>query len=300
MSLISLFNFLIDIITYSVIISWIVKICYFIYSFFIRKPCSIITKYGADSWALISDGTSEVGKELTLQLAKEGFNLFIIGKDTDLLNAVSKEIRKRFNVKVEFLTVDLSKYTKYEEYRILFEEYFKNKSVNILVNNIGIYYNESFKQISLDQTLKTVTLNCYPQVYLTKLFIQNLKGSKGGIISLSSLAANIYTSKMNVYSATKRFNHYISKGLSLEEKNLDIISVKLGTCENGKFGFEIQPLQYIKGIFADFTYEKETNGCLIFKIQEYLISCLPSWIVTIFAEYLTSKDLNKTNYNKEK
>ncbi len=303
MSFISLFITFIDIIAYTFIICWILKLSYFIYSFLFRKPCNILKKYGTDSWALITGGTKGIGKEIAYILAEKGFNLFIIARDKDLLKNVSQEISTKFKVRVEYLSVDFSKYTKFEDYKLIFEEHFKNKPIRLLVNNVGIYYNESFKEISLEKTLNTITIHCYPQVYLSKLFIDNLKGTKGGIISISSLTADITISNMNVYSATKRFNDYISKGLSLEEKELDVLSVKPGACETDLVKavadgwFVIKPSLCAKAIFDDFTYEKETNGYITHKIISYFISRFPAWFATFIAEQ--RKEFKNKNYTKK-
>ena len=49
-------------------------------------------RYGAGSWAVVTGSTDPLGKEVAKQLAREGFNIVLVGKELSDLNAIAKDI----------------------------------------------------------------------------------------------------------------------------------------------------------------------------------------------------------------
>ena len=55
------------------------NICIFIKKYFLLKQKDLALRYGKNSWAVITGGSSGQGKEFALQLAQSGFNIVLIG-----------------------------------------------------------------------------------------------------------------------------------------------------------------------------------------------------------------------------
>ena len=51
-------------------------------------------RYGKDSWALVTGCTAGIGKDIALELAKEGFNIVVVSRNEKKLNEVCDEIKK--------------------------------------------------------------------------------------------------------------------------------------------------------------------------------------------------------------
>lgn len=62
------------------------------YPFFLATPCDLKALAGS-SWAVVTGSTDGIGKAYAIGLAKRGFNLLLISRSEEKLNAVSSEIR---------------------------------------------------------------------------------------------------------------------------------------------------------------------------------------------------------------
>jgi short-subunit dehydrogenase len=49
-------------------------------------------RYGADSWAVITGSTDGIGKACAKHLARQGFNIVLIARNLEKLNATAKEL----------------------------------------------------------------------------------------------------------------------------------------------------------------------------------------------------------------
>ncbi len=86
-----------------------------IYPFFIAKPCNLKTLAGS-SWAVVTGSTDGIGKAYAIELAKKGFNLVLISRSAEKLEAVKSEIKSLTpsndirTITFDFVTANVSDY----------------------------------------------------------------------------------------------------------------------------------------------------------------------------------------------
>lgn len=93
--------------------------------------------YG-DGWAVITGASDGLGKQYAMQLAQQGFNVVLIARNREKLEAVAQIIRNRFSVEVQIVVFDFSTLCSLGSIRIL--ESKLNEiigPISILVNNVG-------------------------------------------------------------------------------------------------------------------------------------------------------------------
>jgi 17beta-estradiol 17-dehydrogenase / very-long-chain 3-oxoacyl-CoA reductase len=84
----------------------------------------------------------------------------------------------------------------------------------------------------------------------------------------------------NVYSASKAFDDYLSRALSYEYPELDIISLRPSevstpmTCHKKDF-LTISPDECAEGLLKDLSYEKTSNGPISHKLQSGFYQIVP-------------------------
>merc|ERR1719326_2236584 len=86
----------------------VVHLAFLIYKFFLR-PAKDLKKYG--EWAVVTGCTSGIGRAYAFELAKQGFNIFLLSRSEDSLKSLEQEIRSKYStLKVEHLAVDFAKF----------------------------------------------------------------------------------------------------------------------------------------------------------------------------------------------
>jgi FlaA1/EpsC-like NDP-sugar epimerase len=54
----------------------------FLKAHYLRSPYKLIERYGKeDSWVVVTGGSDGIGAEICEQMAKEGFNICIVGRN---------------------------------------------------------------------------------------------------------------------------------------------------------------------------------------------------------------------------
>jgi short-subunit dehydrogenase len=150
--------------------------------------------------ALITGGTSGIGKELAKLFAQDQYNLIIVARNQEELDTTANEL-KTYGVHVQTIAKDLSKT---EEAKALCDEV--NTQIDVLVNDAGQGVYGLFTDNELERELDIIHLNIGATVILTKYFLKEMVArGEGKILNLGSVAGKLPGPWQAVYHATKAF-----------------------------------------------------------------------------------------------
>lgn len=161
--------------------------------------------------------------------------MVIHGRNEEKLKGVCKELEvlaTKFKVQVEYVVSDADDVSEKNLQRVV--ERFKERSLKVLVNNVGIGQGGKVKVGELEDgdVEKCLRVNCLYPTLLTKTLIPTmLKGSgRNVIVNLASVAALITCPLSSVYGATKAFNRSFSNSIGAEyaEQGVDVLTVNPG------------------------------------------------------------------------
>lgn len=151
--------------------------------------------------ALITGGTSGIGKELAKLFAQDQYNLIIVARDKSGLDSTASEL-SAFGIKVETISKDLSNM---DEAFALCQE-LGDRRVDVLVNDAGQGVYGLFKDNDIERELDIIHLNICATVILTKHFVQQMAvRGEGKVLNLGSIAGKVPGPWQAVYHATKAF-----------------------------------------------------------------------------------------------
>lgn len=245
--------------------------------------------------ALITGGSSGIGRDLAMLLSRKGYDLILASRNTYKMN----QLKNYLPTKVKIITVDLS--VKEDCFK-LYEEV-KDLNIDILINNAGFGYYGNFLNNSLENDLEMINLNIQAVHILTKLFLNDFKNRNSGyIMNIASFAGFSSGPLMCTYYATKNYVLRLSEGvyeeLRREGSNVHICAVCPGPVATsfneraGVYGFKI----------------KEQNSLYVAKIS--LIEMFEKKPVIITSDllklsywgekFLSEKMLMKVAYNFQK
>ncbi len=84
-----------------------------------------------------------------------------------------------------------------------------------------------FIEKGLKEVLETVEINLTPYAMLTRLVVSEMRkrGTRSGVVSISSGSGKPGFPLIPVYSATKGFGDVFSRSMAVEEEQIDFMSV---------------------------------------------------------------------------
>jgi NAD(P)-dependent dehydrogenase (short-subunit alcohol dehydrogenase family) len=192
--------------------------------------------------ALVTGSTAGIGLEIARSLAAEGANVIITGRNEDKLDRALSDLRGFSRGKVTAVLADAGTA---EGALTLIREV---PSVDILVNNLGIYESKNFADITDENWLHMFEVNVLSGVRLARAFFPAMLARNWGrIIFVSSEAARVTAPDMIHYGMTKTAQLAISRGLAVATKGTGVTvnSVLPGPTRSEAIG------EFLKGFSSD-------------------------------------------------
>ncbi|MFM9278836.1 SDR family NAD(P)-dependent oxidoreductase [Paenibacillus jiagnxiensis] len=168
--------------------------------------------------ALVTGSTKGIGKAIAIELAKEGVNVLINGRNYEEAEQVVNEIKSIFpDTAPQNAAADL---VDIEQREALFERF---PSVDILVNNMGIYEIMQYEDVDDEIWEKYFRTNVLAANGLSKFYLPAmLKNDYGRIIFIASEEAVMPSGQMPQYAVTKSMLLSLSKSLSKLTKETEV------------------------------------------------------------------------------
>jgi short-subunit dehydrogenase len=164
--------------------------------------------------ALITGGSSGLGAAFATQLAAKGYNLLLVARRADRLEALAKDLDWQHDVRVETLVADL---TTPDGLAAAEKRIYAAEDLEILINNAGFGTMGKFFQADVEVQEEMHRLHIIAPLRLTRAALEGMvERGRGGVILVSSVAAFLAAPGSVSYCATKRWMNAFAEGLSLE------------------------------------------------------------------------------------
>ncbi len=136
--------------------------------------------------ALITGATRGIGKEIAIELAKEGCNLIINYKESeDLAEKLKEELEETYNIKVLTLQADMS--NEQDINNMVNKSLETFKTIDILVNNAAIAIDTTIEDKTKENFMKILETNLVGPFILSRLVGNHMmKQKQGKIINIAS------------------------------------------------------------------------------------------------------------------
>ena len=164
--------------------------------------------------ALITGASSGIGASYADRLARRGYDLVLVARDRDRMEAIATPLRAETGATIDVLRADLTKPADLHAVEARLRD---DASVILLVNNAGAGDFGGFTNPDLDAAEKLIALNVTAVMRLAGAIIPRLLASGGGsIINVASVLAFGPEVLPGVYSSTKAFVLTFSQSLQVE------------------------------------------------------------------------------------
>ncbi len=178
------------------------------------------------SYVLIIGAKSDIAKETARVYAKNGYDLYLAGRDINSLEGLAKDINIRSNVKVELKELDLTQFETHQDFYNNLDE----KPLGVVVV-AGYMADQKECENDWDKTLNTINVNYSGVVSILNIAANEMeKERRGFIVGVSSVAGDRGRKANYIYGSAKAaFSAYLS-GLRnrLFESGVQVLTVKPG------------------------------------------------------------------------
>src|SRR6267154_3393221 len=186
--------------------------------------------------ALVTGSTAGIGFAIAKSLAKEGAHVFVNGRTQPRVDEAVASIRRHAaGAKVEGITADFSGATGANTVIA------KLPTVDVLVNNVGIFEPKPFAEIPDADWYRFFEINVMSGVRLSRHYLSGmLKRNWGRILFMSSESAVQIPAEMVHYGMTKTAQIAVARGIaeSVAGTGVTINSILAGPTESeGVSGF---------------------------------------------------------------
>lgn len=151
---------------------------------------------------VITGASRGIGKELAEQFAKEGANLFLCSRNMDKTIDWQNELMSANGIQVSSFDVDVEKTAAVKTFAAQLLN--ATNSIDVLINNAGIYVPGSIYNEPEGQLEKMLSVNLIAAYHLTRALVPSMINRKAGhIFNISSIAALKAYSNGGSYSISK-------------------------------------------------------------------------------------------------
>jgi uncharacterized protein len=191
---------------------------------------ALCKRYG--SWAVVTGASDGIGRAFAVELARQGLNLVLVARRTELLESLAGELRRKHAVVCRVVTADLAETNAVS----LLLASTSDLDVGLLVAAAGFGTSGPFLSAPLDNECDMVAVNCTAVLTLSHGYGQRFAArGRGGLVLMSSLLGFHGTPGAAHYAATKAYVQSLAEGLRIEwlPLGLDVIASAPGPISSG-------------------------------------------------------------------
>ena len=190
--------------------------------------------------ALVTGSTAGIGFAIARSLADEGAHVFVNGRTQERVDAAVEAIRSQAaTIKVDGIVADFSSSAGAEAVIA------KLPTVDVLVNNVGIFEPKPFAEIPDADWFRFFEINVMSGVRLSRHYLaEMLKRNWGRIIFISSESAVQIPSEMVHYGMTKTAQVAVARGIaeSVSGTGVTVNSILPGPTESEGVGSFVEAM----------------------------------------------------------
>ena len=165
--------------------------------------------------ALVTGASEGIGREIARVFASERFDVVLVARSRDKLEALAGELSSQHGVGAEAIPADLSRAGAAEE--LFAETRRRGLHADVLVNNAGVMEFGSFVDTPIERLATMVSLNVGAFTLLTRLYMEPMIVARyGHLLNVASTGAFLPMPSLAAYAATKAYILSLSEALSEE------------------------------------------------------------------------------------
>jgi short-subunit dehydrogenase len=164
--------------------------------------------------ALITGASSGIGATYADRLARRGYDLVLVARDKERMEALAARLRGETGVTIEIVKADLTNAADLARIETRLRE---DPNITLLLNNAGAAAPGGFANADIDVLDRLIQLNVTAVTRLAGAVVPRFLAQKSGaIINITSVLALAPEISLGIYGATKAYVLMLSQSLQNE------------------------------------------------------------------------------------
>jgi hypothetical protein len=227
--------------------------------------------------ALITGASSGIGAAFAKQLAARGYNLVLVARRLDRLEALAKDLEWQHDVRVETLAADL---TTAEGLAAVERRIYAAGDLEIFVNNAGFGVLGKFFESDIEPQEQMHRLHIMATLRLTHAALEGMvERDRGGVILVSSVAGYMAAPGSAGYCATKSWTNTFAESVWMELASIGSPVTVQALCPgytytefHDRLAFDRRRIPKLLWLDADFVVAESLKG-----FDRGRLFVIPSW-----------------------
>lgn len=180
--------------------------------------------------ALVTGASSGIGKAFAQWLAAKGFDLVLVARRVDRLDALAAQLQQQHGVNVKVCQIDLANVAAAQQ----IVDVTAALDIGLVISNAGFGFKGDYTSADPEILHDMLMVNCNTPMLLARGFIARLRQrGKGGIVLTSSVEGLIGCPYSTVYAASKAFVNSLGEGLwaELAPHNIQVLTLCPGATD---------------------------------------------------------------------
>src|SRR5260221_1680839 len=177
-------------------------------------------RYGP--WALVSGASAGLGAEFAAQLDAKGLNLVLIARRKESLDELATTLMHDYAIEVRTLQLDLGN----DDIDTVITAATSDLEIGLLVYNAGTVITGPYFEITLQDHLQEITVNCRGPLTLAYILGRRmLERRRGGMVVMFSLRSFQGSALIANYAASNAYNMVLCVGIleELRTQGIDVV-----------------------------------------------------------------------------
>ena len=170
---------------------------------------------GQGQTALITGASSGIGEALARRFARAGFDLVLVARSVDKLQALATTLAKEHGIRTRVAPADLSQPGAAQQLAAAMKR--ARRPIDVLVNNAGVLEHGAFAGMRATRHRELIDLNVTALAEMLAHFVPPMVArGRGRVLNVASIAAFQPVPMLATYAATKAFVLSLTESLSEE------------------------------------------------------------------------------------
>lgn len=223
--------------------------------------------------ALITGGSKGIGFGIAEALLWQGVNVAITSRNKSAAVKAAKKLNELSKGKAECIGLQADVRNYKQQQKVVAQLIEKFGKLDILIANAGLGHFAPVDQLTIEQWQETIDTNLTGVFYSVKAAVEELKKTKGYIISISSLAGTNFFENGSAYNASKFGVTGFSQAIMLDLRKYEI---KVSTIMPGSVATYFN--NHVPDGNDDWKIQKEDIGAIVIDLLKMHPRTLPSKI----------------------